>query len=179
MSEARAIVGDYDTFLDMVFFDLAELNIDVSNFELDHMCYRVVTEEQYVKASQDLAEISELLSTVVIGGRKVSTYKLYKPILYKERSIALVELPEYKSVSKNTYPLGLEHVEFAIGKDADLAAFAAAYPHVAFETNELQKKHNPAIRIMLPNGHGSVKFHHLPLEEVIRLEKLETQVKVQ
>lgn len=175
MAHVEAVVGDFTTFLDNVFSDLEALKIDVSQYELDHMCYRVVTEEQYEATAQALGKISELLSTVVLGGRKVSTYKLHEPVVYKNRSIALIELPEFKKASKNSYPLGLEHVEFAIGESADLSALAHAHPHVAFETDEMKKTHNPAIRIMLPNGHGSVKFHHLPLEEVIRREKLSSQ----
>lgn len=177
MDKVKAIIGDYDQFLDAVFSDLESMKIDVSTYELDHMCYRVVTEEQYIQTNEALAEISVLLSTVILGGRKISTYKLNEPVIYKDRSIALIELPEFKKASKNSYPLGLEHVEFAIGKNADLEAFAASYPHISFDKSEIVKTNNPAIRIMLPNGHGSVKFHHLPLEEVIRLEKLETQSK--
>lgn len=170
MAHVEKIVGDYPSFLDNVFSDLEALGIDVSAYELDHMCYRVVTEEQFESTSQALAEVATLLSTVVLGGRKVSTYKLHEPVVYKNRSIALIELPEYKKSSKNSYPLGLEHVEFAIGEKADLLQFVAQYPSVAFEMDEIHKKDNPAVRVMLPNGHGSVKFHHLPLEEVIRIE---------
>jgi len=175
MAHIEAVVGDFTSFLDQVFADLDALKIDVSQYELDHMCYRVVTEEQFEATSIALGKISDLLSTVVLGGRKVATYKLHVPAVYKNRSIALIELPEFKKSSKNSYPLGLEHVEFAIGESADLTALAQTYPHVAFETDEMKKEHNPAIRIMLPNGHGSVKFHHLPLEEVIRREKLDSK----
>jgi len=172
MAHVEAIVGDYTTFLDNVFSDLSQLKIDVKHYELDHICYRVVTDEQFEASSMALGKIAELLGTVVLGGRKVSTYKLHEPIVYNNRSIALIELPEFKKSSKNSYPLGLEHVEFAIGAEADLQAFAHDHPHIAFEMDEFKKANNPAIRVMLPNGHGSVKFHHLPLEEVIRREKL-------
>lgn len=173
MAHVEHIVGDYKSFLDNVFADLATLGIDVTAFELDHICYRVVTDEQYTEKKEQLSKVATLLSTVLLGGREIQTFKLHEPIIYNDRSIALIELPQFKKSSKNSYPLGLEHVEFAIGKDADLNEFASKYPNVPFETDELVKKINPAIRIMLPSGHGSVKFHHLPLEEVIRLEQSE------
>lgn len=173
MAAVEAIVGSCKSFLDNVFSDLEALRIDVSKYELDHMCYRVTTTEQYESAFLALEKISKLLSTINLGGRKVSTFKLDEPVVYNGRSIYLVELPEYKANSKNTYPLGLEHVEFALGEDASLQDFANAHSHVTFDMAEIKKKNNPAIRVMLPNGHGSVKFHHLPLEEVIRREKAE------
>lgn len=170
MSTLEAIVGDWKAFLDIVFADLEALKIDVSQYELDHMCYRVQTDEQYAAAKAGLGALGTLLSTVVLGGRHISTYKLHEPVTYNGRSIALVELPEHKASSKNSYAVGLEHIEFAIGADKDLVEFTTLYPSISFDMSEITKANNPAVRIMLPNGHGSVKFHHLPLEEVIRIE---------
>lgn len=171
MSTLEAVVGDWNTFLDTVFADLEALKIDVSSYELDHICYRVQTDEQYEAALKGLEALGTLLSINVIGGRKIATYKLSAPVDYKGRPVAIIELPEHKAKSKNSYPVGLEHLEFAIGAGNDLVKFTERYPHITFDMSEISKVNNPAVRIMLPNGHGSVKFHHLPLEEVIRLEQ--------
>lgn len=171
MSLLEATIGDWKAFLDTVFADLETLKIDVSAYELDHMCYRVQTDEQFKAAASALDSLGELLSTVVLGGRNICTYKLKEPIIYNGRSISIIELPEHKKSSKNTYPVALEHVEFAVGSDKNLLDFVTLYPQLTWDKDELKKEINPAIRVMLPNGHGSVKFHHLPLEEVVKLEK--------
>jgi len=41
------------TFLDNVFSSLDKVGIDVSNFFLDHICYRMESEEAYEEYSYD------------------------------------------------------------------------------------------------------------------------------
>lgn len=175
MDPIKAIIGDYNLFLDTVFSELEKLQIDTSAYFLDHVCYRVITTEQYESCNLELAKVGELLSTIILGGREIKTYKLNDPIVYKDRKIPLVELPQFKANSKNSYPLGLEHCEFAVGKDVDLHEFVLKYPHVKWDLSEMSKEINPAIRVIFSEGKGSVKFHHSPLEDVIRFEQQQDQ----
>jgi predicted metalloenzyme YecM len=69
--------------------------IDVSPYELDHVCYRVETEEEYRKSYQYLTERGILLVEQPIGGRLIATFKLHKPIAIPEfsKSVSVIELP--------------------------------------------------------------------------------------
>lgn len=78
---------------------------------------------------------------------------------------------------------GLEHVEFVIGDQDDdisplnddihhqtvLKAYMTKYPDVQWNTKALTKICNPDISIKLREW--SVKFHLMPLEDVIKYEK--------
>jgi len=67
-------------FLDTIFLELLRSWIDISYFELDHICYRVETYSEYQEKKQELFELWELLSETEISGRLISTFKLNKPI---------------------------------------------------------------------------------------------------
>ncbi|OIO18787.1 MAG: hypothetical protein CO029_00030 [Candidatus Magasanikbacteria bacterium CG_4_9_14_0_2_um_filter_41_10] len=158
-------LGSTTKFLDNIFSSLAEVDIDVSTFFLDHICYRVKTGEEYETYKNILSEYGTLLSETMVSGRVISTYKLHEPITYKERHIPLLELPSPKPGKH--YARGLEHVEFVI--DTSFDAFMKKYPHVSFETKDLEKKINPDIRISFDGC--SVKFHQQSLEDVIKFEQ--------
>jgi len=152
-------------FLDNIFSSLVEVDIDVSPFFLDHICYRVETAEEYERYKNILADYGTVLSETMVSGRLISTYKLHEPITYKERHIPLLELPSPKPGKH--YASGLEHAEFVI--DTSFEAFMKKYPHVSFETKDLEKKINPDIRISFDGC--SVKFHQQSLEDVIQFEQ--------
>lgn len=154
--------------------------VDVSKYELDHMCFRVATTEEYNDFMEKLATFGVLLSEVKIGGRKVATFKLNNPHKWKGnsfyatsqfvlgREIPCVELPQPKE--KSPYPRGLEHVEFVIDKSFD--DFMASYPSLTFDLSGSKKHSNPDIQLKFKGERNvSVKFHHSPLEEVIKREK--------
>jgi predicted metalloenzyme YecM len=149
-------------FLDHLFTRLAADQIDVQRFKLDHICYRVETEERYLALKEALKKEGTLLAESQIGGRPISTFILHEPIRFRERAIPCLELPAPKP--GKAYAEGYEHVEFVI--DEPFAAFMARYPHVTFDTKGMQKAVNADIRIQYPDG--SVKFHHHSLEYVIR-----------
>jgi predicted metalloenzyme YecM len=118
-----------------------------------------------------LSELSDLLSEITIGGRKVSTYKLHEAYKWKGREIPCVELPQPKASS--FYSKGLEHVEFVI--DKDFATFMGEHPNLEWDTSGSGKSSNPdiALKFKTENKNISVKFHHKPLERVIEEEQKE------
>ena len=156
------LLGDPTDLLDTVFRALARQQIDVSTYELDHICYRVADEDDYRQKKADLATMGECISEQQIGGRPISTFRLEQPILYADREISLLELPAPKP--GRPYRPGYEHVEFAVGMS--LFDFEQLHPQVRFITRGSQKAVNPELRISL--GRYSIKFHEHPLDYVIR-----------
>ena len=158
----ETILGSVSPFLDHLFQQLAADGIDVSSYELDHLCYRVDTLERYQKLKTELCAIGSLLTTSMIAGRPISTFKLFQPLQYQERRIWCVELPAPKAGSP--YPEGFEHIEFVIDQTFDI--FMARYPQLTFNTKGMNKAVNP--EISRKYGTMAVKFHHHPIEYVIK-----------
>ena len=151
-----------DPFLNQIFNALNKLSLDCSNYELDHICYRVETLERYNLLKEVLASNNELLTETMIGGRPIATFKLKKPIVYKARNIGVLELPAPKPGS--FYPEGWEHVEFVVGEDP--TAFMKHYPELPFLTKGLSKPVNADV--VLKFRGFAVKFHEHSLEYVIK-----------
>lgn len=109
-----------DSFLDKIFAFAEELDLDVSNLEIDHIGLRVKRKEDVDKLRKEIEKVSEgntHLVCALVNGRKILTYKLIEPLNYKNINIPCVELP-YSSPNK-IYPQdGWEHVEFVIPSDA-------------------------------------------------------------
>lgn len=161
----ETIIGSPSPFLDKIFSSLEREKIDIAHFELDHICYRVQTNEQYEIKKNQLSSLAELLIEAPVNGRLISTFKLNNPIHYKERKIWLIELPAPKPHS--THAEGLEHVEFVMKHSFD--DFEKLYPTIKFNKKGSTKEFNPELEIEFADC--AVKFHHLSLESVIQCEK--------
>lgn len=156
------ILGPITPFLDRLFEHLQEDEIEVSQFELDHICYRVETLQRYQELVQQLSPLGDLLTETMIGGRPISTFKLLTPIEYQDRTIYCLELPAPKVGSP--YLEGFEHAEFVI--DVPFAEFMNKYSKCKFKMKGMQKVVNPEISRKYDGI--SVKFHHHPIEYVIK-----------
>jgi len=161
MPPLQSIIGDHQPFLNNIFTLLEKDGIDVTDYELDHICYRVAGQARYEELKQALFQYGSLLVEAQIGGRPVSTFHLNDPLTFNKREIPCLELPAPKEGSY--YPEGYEHVEFVI--DLDFSKFRELYPQVNFDTQSMNKKINPDIKIDYATC--SVKFHHYSLKEVI------------
>jgi uncharacterized protein len=167
--------------------------LNVSNYEADHVCWRTETAEEYSSLTQDLLESPDdckLLIESEIGGRPIATFALAKAISVGSRSISVVEIPSPKTGS--AYRRGLEHVEFVIPRPSSvvspihnhqstLDAFMERHPKIPWDTKAKSKSINPDISLKLEVegfGNCSVKFHLFPLAEVIEYEKKEGIAKV-
>ena len=149
------------TFLNQIFKELQQAKIDVSNLYLDHICYRVESMEGYQALKSEL-NIHQLLTESQINGRPIATFLLKEPFTYKNRNIYCLELPAPKKQSH--YKEGYEHVEFVIKES--FMDFMQRNAHLKFDTKGMKKAINADIR--LPFNNCSVKFHHFPLEHVVR-----------
>lgn len=152
-------------FLEKVLNQLDTLNINHSNLEIDHVCFRTETQKEYEMRKNELSGISALLIESMVGGRLISVYKLHDPIIYGSRKIALIELPSPKAGSH--YPSGWEHCEMVVESIHKL--MKVEHPELKWKTSGMGKEINPELGLKLEGG-ISVKFHEQSLEKVIELE---------
>lgn len=156
-------------FLDKLFALLNEHSIDLQDWQIDHLCYRTSDLENYEASKKKFSELGELLIEGDVNGRPIATYKLHKPVQYKQYSIPLVEVPAPKT-GKET-PEGWEHIEVVI--DISFDDLMKKYPNLDWSTKALSKEINPELVYKFDDC--SIKFHHQSLEKVIEWEKKEAQ----
>jgi predicted metalloenzyme YecM len=164
--EGELLLNRYEIFLDEIFLGLQKIKVDVENFELDHICYRVDSIERYDSLAQKLKRKHTLLAESNVNGRPISNFLLKHPIIYKSRQISVLEVPSPKRVSN--YQEGYEHVEFVI--DGDLEYFINSNPDVDFDLKGFYKPINRDVRVSF--GPLSVKFHEQTIREIIAIEQL-------
>jgi uncharacterized protein len=134
------------------------------HWNVDHLCYRVSTDAEYQRLKVEFLQFSKLLIESPVNGRMISTFKLLEPLQFLDWQIDLVELPAPKSNS--TTPTGFEHIEVVI--DVPFSELIKNYAHLDFDSTALAKDFNQELKVRLASG--TVKFHHLSLESVVRLE---------
>ncbi|WP_374079338.1 VOC family protein [Bdellovibrio bacteriovorus] len=159
------VIGNYTAFLDSIFSNIKTAGLDVSNFEMDHACYRVSSLEQYEVKKAQLHTFGSLLTEADVNGRPIATFKLHKPLLYKNRELYLIELPAPKK--GKDVPEGLEHVEFVAGDH--LTDIMTTYKNLPWNTSGMSKANNPELELKFDDG-LAIKFHPESLNEVIRKE---------
>ena len=165
MAELTPIIGDHTQFLDDILIRVANEGFDFDDFaQLDHMCYRTASAENYANKKRELADVAQLLGEAMIGGRPISTFRLHEPVRHTGWRIDAIELPSPKQGSD--YKEGLEHVEFVLYDD--IPTFLEKYEGMPFDLRSADRGINPEIGLSL--GELSVKFHLLSLPTVVFLE---------
>lgn len=155
-------------FLEMLFEQLRVHSISLADhWMIDHLCYRVSTEQEYFAKKDDFSSFGELLIESEVNGRLISTFKLFEPIKFRNWNIPLLELPAPKK-GKHT-PAGWEHIEVVC--DVPFSSLRSTLAHCCLDLGGLAKPFNQEFEIKLRDC--AVKFHHLSLESVIRLERNE------
>ena len=132
---------------------------------MDHICYRVSTSLLYEEKKANLSKVTKLLLENEVGGRLISKFKLFNPVVYKKRKISIIELPSPKKGVQ--YEDGLEHVEFVI--DMPLVDFLSLYSNINFNLDGQSKNFNADVAITFDRY--TVKFHEQSLEEIVYIEK--------
>lgn len=88
-------------------------NIDISNFQVDHICYRCKTKAEYIDIKNHLENCgTTLLVESMINGRPISIFKFSNGIQYDSGKIELLELPCPSNTNK--YSSGLQHIEVVL-----------------------------------------------------------------
>jgi len=175
-------------FLEAVQARLLELGLDVNQYQADHVCWRTESLEEYSELASALSSSDNwtLLVESEIGGRSIATFQMKQGITVGERMMDVVEIPAPKDGSP--YKAGLEHVEYVISTGENkpssprndetheriLNDFMTQFPGIEWKTKAKNKELYPDVstKVELPNFNGtySVKFHLMPLAEVIRYE---------
>lgn len=146
--------------------NIEKTDLKLSKSFMDHLCYRVSSVDEYSQTKTEFEKLGELLVESIVGGRNIATYKLNRPIVFNERSVDVIELPEPKA--SNKYATGFEHAEFVI--EEDLNVYARQHSQAKWDTDALGKSINPDIRLKFSDG-SSIKLHNQSLEAVIEYEK--------
>ncbi len=183
--EISSVIGDYKTFLSDSIERLSVNGINVieddENFkEIDHICYRVSSKQNYDIKKNELTKFGVKLIESVIGNRPISIFMLHEPIFYDRFQISLIELPSPKSGSQ--YNDGLEHFEIVVAGNEKFSISdmkekeylkqwsSSKFPQIDFDTRALDKDINCDLAISLSKN-TSCKFHCFPLNEIIDYEK--------
>lgn len=154
-------------FLNKIFTTLDRYNINISNHEIDHICYRTSSEENYESTKKSFQKIGNCLIESNVNGRLIATYKLFEPIVFREFIIDLVEVPAPKKgkVTKE----GFEHIEVVTTSSFD--ELEKKYRHLPLSKKRNDKIFNAEFEIDF--GEMAIKFHSMSLESVINIEKNE------
>lgn len=156
------------SFLEKLWSDLERAKIQIEDhWNVDHLCYRVETEDLYQSLKSQFAQFGQLLVESEVNGRMIATYKLDSPLSFKHWQISVVELPAPKTTKPTR--TGFEHVEIVC--DISFDVLRQKYSHLQLDLGGLNKDFNQELEIHL--GLRNLKFHHLSLESVVRLESNE------
>lgn len=168
MKNIKTIIGDPVPFVKGLLEKVGQ-QVDISNLEIDHICYRVSSYKNYAIKKRELSQFGMMIAETEVNGRPIACFKLDSPVKinHNNRSwiIPLIELPTPK-LGKNTVD-GLEHLEIVLNRNP--MHFMADYPQLEWITTGANKKLNPEIELSF-GSLGSVKFHEASLEEIIKIE---------
>ena len=165
MTETQKIIGDHQTFLTDILAQTVEAGFDLTDFsQIDHMCYRTTSLDNYEAKKLELATVATLLAETMINDRPICTFRLHEPVLHDGWRIDAIELPAPKPGAN--YEEGLEHIEFVL-YDA-IPTFLEKYEGKQFELRAADRGINPEIGLNL--GRYTIKFHLLSLTTVVYLE---------
>ena len=165
MNKLQTVIGDYPDFLSELLDRVTTAGFDLTDFvQIDHMCYRTVSKNNYSQKKLELQSVATLLGETMVNGRPISTFRLHKPVIHSPWRIDAIELPAPKE--GKDFQEGLEHIEFVLFDD--IPTFLAKYKGKSFDMRAADRGINPEIGLQL--GNYSVKFHLLNLPTVVYLE---------
>ncbi|MBC7419549.1 MAG: VOC family protein [Bdellovibrio sp.] len=153
-----------EKFLQQLTTELIDLKIPAHALECDHLCYRVVSFEEYGFYKKALILHGKLLTEAVVNGRPICTFLLTEPFQTETHIVKLIELPAPKTGAN--YASGFEHAEFILKESFD--QFTAKFPNLTFSLAGNQTI-NPELCLKL--NEKQVKFHYQSLKRVIEIEQ--------
>jgi len=160
------IIGNYEAFIVNIGPGLRAAGINRSELAMmDHICYRVETNERYDELLRTFSGMATLLGVAEVSGRDIATFEFHNYLDVDGWRVPYLELPAPKENSP--YPEGLEHAELVVIGGLD--RFAKMHSELPFDTKGMGKDINPELG--LKTKRLSVKFHEQPLGAVVRIEE--------
>ena len=150
------------SFLEKAFSILDKHKIEVSSFDLDHICWRVDSIFEFKKMESTLLQFGTLFHKSIHNGRPISLIQLLQPIIYEGRKISIIELPAPKE--GKSYANGFEHLEFVVA--SNFPKLHSNYPDLQWDTSNINKAINPDVKLKFENL--TVKFHPYSLAHVVK-----------
>jgi predicted metalloenzyme YecM len=157
-----------EAFLTRLFHLLDEAGVDVSELEMDHVCYRVETRERYERLKHAWRIYASDVHESPINGRPISVFTLMQPLMRCGRTVSLIELPAPKAGSH--FVEGWEHAEFVLKNELFVSFKARHARELMWDDKGSGKDFNPELGLKFGQG-IQAKFHYLPLSTVIQMEK--------
>ena len=92
----KEFINQGQNFLKQMILELSNLNIETQGLVIDHLCFRVATNEEYLEYKKMIGEFADLLIEAEINKRPIATYLLSQPIEFEQYKIDVIELPAPK-----------------------------------------------------------------------------------
>jgi hypothetical protein len=163
MNSIQSIIGDYKDFISHLLMCLSKKNIEINNFQIDHLCYRTKTLDEYNSMKKNIMLFSKEYVENIHHGRPITKFLLIEPLKYKKYSIPLIELP---APQKNiVYNSGLEHLEIVVGDNFNILKNKYKSLWTGSDDSGVYNQ-----TIFIDFDEHKVKFHQYSLLEVLKLE---------
>jgi predicted metalloenzyme YecM len=173
MKKMESIIGDYEGFLESLVSRCQAIGLDLTDKEIDHVCYRAASLEEYISLRDRIANAgSPLIIESMVGGRPISVFEISRPLVYMHWRVRCLELASPKAGRDHGH--GLEHAEVVIGKGVSnsfhsrelLENFVSSCPPgIKFDYKAIDKSFNADVCVDLGDGYN-VKFHAASLYDV-------------
>lgn len=134
------------------------------HWDIDHLCYRTASLEEYESLCRALLDFSNCLIESPVNGRLISTFKLFEPLFVEGWRVDLIEVPAPKP--GRPAQSGFEHFEVVC--DEPFEDLQTRFSHLKWDQRGLEKLWNQELEANFSNF--AIKFHHLSLESVVTLE---------
>jgi predicted metalloenzyme YecM len=161
------IIGDYKAFAAQQRDRLVTRGIDVTPYELSHICYRVAEWDEYVRVRGLLERHAFANREGFWNGRPMSLILFDQLEVLDGKKLPMIEL--IPPVHQRVYKMGMEHIGFVIGEDG-FEAFKKAHRPVL--TGQQFQGPTPGINepyYILFEDFTNVKFHQRSLRETAEM----------
>jgi predicted metalloenzyme YecM len=160
------ILGDYRAFVAQQRDRLATRGIDITPYELSHLCYRVPEWEEYVRLRGHLERHAIANRENFWNGRPISLIVLREPLdVLEGQTVPLIEL--IPPVHQRVYKMGLEHLGVVVGDTFD--SFVEVHKPVLTGQQFQGPRSIPDPVYILFEDFTHVKFYRLSLQASVEL----------
>lgn len=102
--------SEYESFMGILEDHCKSLPFSFSEYPIDHVCYRMATQEDYQTICSEFEKLSLIISNAPHHGRKFHIFLLREPLIYKDTRVSCIEVSE--PGGSDSYPTGFQHIEF-------------------------------------------------------------------